>query len=181
MDNTNITVQTQEKIHTTEAQNAQNASKLIAQLSHWQMWVPKQTPMGGAAFRLCSLLTSSRSPPGGTHSRSLARPRVPAATCSRKVAVRVSLGPGSPTASHLDEGQSVKPATPHHTIFHTSFRHHSSDATTSVALGREPPFIVFFLTDPIGVVDSFHSLFPSILNADSYNIKKHRIWQGHDP
>lgn len=135
----------------------------------------------GAAFRLCSLLTSSRYPPGGTHSRSLARSRVPAATCSRKVAVRVSLGPGSPTASHLDEGQSVKPATPHHTIFHTSFRHHSSDATTSVALGRGAPLHCFFLTDPIGVVDSFHSFFPSILNADSYNIKKHRIWQGHDP
>lgn len=51
-------------------------------------------------LRLGSLLTSSRSPPGGTGRSSLARCKVPAASLSRKVAVRVSLAAGSPTASH---------------------------------------------------------------------------------
>lgn len=38
---------------------------------------------------------------------------------------------------------------------------------------------MFFLTDPIGIVDSFHSFFPSILNADSScNIKRTRDMVG---
>lgn len=60
----------------------------------------------------------------------------------------------------LNEGQVVKPAAT--TIFHTSFHHHFSDATTSVALRRDNPSNVF-LTDPTmaSSIRSILSFFPS--------------------
>lgn len=140
--------------HTPEAQKSPKLNLVIRKCGYLS-----KLRMGGASLQLAAdviPLSTQRARTVAHWPDTRYRPR-PARVKSRCAS---PLGLALQQLPILNEGQVVKPATT--TIFHTSFHHHSSDATTSVALRRNDPSNVF-LTDPTlaSSIRPILSFFPS--------------------